>query len=233
AASDCPILHTGAWASVVDSSGGRWLGLDTSDSTCPPIGLDYYDAAGNFAANFRPDSSAVRGGKIHGLTVDRSGRMWVGYTGQGIDIFDLYNWPPAPPAPLVLPDPTTVLGSERYDVQGLVAHGDTVWALTTSELIAYKRTTATRVVSYSIPAAPGQLSANPLAVARDGTVWVGTVNGIRVVDPQGNVQDFTSANSPLADDEVKAIRVDDATGVVWIGTARGLHRYDPGYRPPP
>jgi hypothetical protein len=125
-----------------------------------------------------------------------------------------------------------VLGSERYDVQGLVAHGDTVWALTTSELIAYKRTTATRIVSYAIPAAPGQLSVNPLAVGGDGTVWVGTVNGIRVVDPHGNVQDFDTGNSPLADEEVRALRVDPVTGVVWIGTTRGLNRYDPGYRPP-
>ena len=74
---------------------------------------------------------------------------------------------------------------------------------------------------------------NPLALARDGTVWVGTVNGMRVIGPRGSLQDFDTANSPLADEEVSAIRVDWATGVVWIGTPRGLHRYDPGYRPTP
>jgi len=231
---NAPILHTDAWASAADTSGGRWLGLDTSNSDFAPIALDYYDPTGNFAANFSPDSSTVRGAKIHALSVDRSGRLWVGYTGQGIDIFSVQGLSP----PYTLPAPITVQASERYDVQGLVAHGDTVWALTTSELIAYKQsiassTTSGRIVSYAIPAAPGQLSVNPLAVARDGTVWVGTVNGIRVVDPQGNLQDFTTANSPLADDEVRAIRVDDETGLVWIGTTRGLNRYDPGYRPPP
>ena len=59
-----------------------------------------------------------------------------------------------------------------------------------------------------------------------------SANGIRVVDPHGVLQDFSTANSPLADDEVRAIRVDGTTGVVWIGTTRGLNRYDPGYRPP-
>ncbi len=54
-----------------------------------------------------------------------------------------------------------------------------------------------------------------------------------MVDPRGNLQDFGTANSPLADQEVRAIRVDPATGVVWIGTTRGLNRYDPGFRPPP
>ena len=97
-----------------------------------------------------PDSSAIRGGKIHGLTVDRSGRIWVGYSGQGIDYFD---WPPGRRA---ASHAVICAGREPLvDVQGLVAHGDTVWALTTSELVAYKRATGARIVSYAIPAGPG------------------------------------------------------------------------------
>jgi hypothetical protein len=221
--------YTTAWASAADSAGGRWFGMDTNNSDFTPRGLTYYDSSRVYVAGFTPDSFAVRGAKIHALTVDRAGRLWVGYTGQGIDIFPINI---QPPSSTTLPSPTTIAESERYDVQGLAAHGDTVWALTTSELIAYKQTSATRIASYSIPAAPGGLSINPIAVERNGTVWVGTVNGIRVVNPGGGVQDFDTSNSPLADDEVRAIRVDPVSGVVWIGTSRGMHRYDPGYRPP-
>ena len=224
--------YTTAWASAADSAGGRWFGMDTNNSDFTPRGLTHYDSSGVYVAGFTPDSSNVRGAKIHALTVDEAGRLWVGYTGQGIDIFPINNRPPNRPD--LLPTAITIAESERYDVQGLVAHGDTVWALTTSELIAYKQTNHTRFASYSIPASPGGLSSvNPLAVEPDGTVWVGTVNGIRVVSPGGGVQDFDTSNSPLADDEVRAVRADPVTGVVWIGTARGLHRYDPGYRPPP
>ena len=148
------------------------------------MGLEYYDPTGAYRANYRPDSSAIRGGKIHGLTVDRSGRIWVGYSGQGIDYFD---WPPTGGG--LTPSFVQVVGSP-VDVQGLVAHGDTIWALTTSELVAYKRATGARIVSYAIPAGP-ETPVNPLAVAatagmgRDG-------NGIRVVRPTAATKTSTS-----------------------------------------
>jgi hypothetical protein len=219
-----------AWSSAADSSGGRWFGMETNvRGTYPARGLHYYDAAGNLAGVFIPDSSTVRGEIVRSLTVDRAGRLWVGYLDKGIDIFDVASRP----RPDTLLAPVTVVGTERYAVPGLVAHGDTVWAFINKEIVAYRRTgNIQRIVSYPAPEGPGENAVNPLAVSRDGTVWVGTANGIRVVDPRGNVQDFVEANSPLAANDVKSIRVDWATGVVWIATARGLNRYDPGYRPP-
>jgi hypothetical protein len=225
-------LHTRAWASTADSLGGRWFGMDTDDFGNPeraPLGLEYYNPLGVYAANYSPENSAMRMGKVHGLTTDRTGRVWVGYTGAGIDYF---LWPPNSGS---VPEFQTVTGTERLDIEGLVAHGDTLWALATSEVRAFRTVTSppAEIASYPIPAAPGQLAANPLAVARDGTVWVGTVNGIRVIHPGGLTQDYNVKNSPLADDEIRAIRIDPATGAVWIGTTGGLNRFDPGYRPPP
>jgi ligand-binding sensor domain-containing protein len=222
-------LHTRAWASAADSLGGRWFGMDTDafgDPQRAPLGLEYYDPAGVYRGSYMPPYSS---GKVHGLTVDAGGRLWVGLTGQGIETFDWSSVGPDTVANFI-----RVPGTERYDVQGLAAYGDTVWALTTSELIAFRRFgTPQPFARYPIPAAPGQLSVNPLAVARDGTVWVGTVNGIRVVYRNGTTQDYTIANSPLVEDEVRAIRIDPATGVVWIGTTGGISRFDPRYRPPP
>ena len=221
--------HTTAWAAAADADSGVWFGMDTNNTDYNPIGLEYYDKHGNYVANFSPDSSTVRAAKIHGLTVDKAGRLWVGYTGEGIDIFNIQ----VRTDPRVLPSPVTVQFSDHYNVQGLVAHGDTVWALTSAELIAYKQTTATRIASYSIPSATANNAVSPLAVARDGTVWVGSANGIRVVHPNGTTQDIDTSNSPLCDGNVRAIAVDWTTGMVWIGTPLGLNRYDPGYRPPP
>lgn len=216
-------LHTEAWAAAADSQGGRWFGMDTHDFGNPQaeaLGLEYYDATGVYSANYLS-------GRIHGLTVDRAGRIWVGRLDGGIDYFD---WPP--PGGGLTPTFIRVSGTDRSFVQGLVAHGDTVWALTNSELVAYKRVNGTRIVSYAVPAGPGTLPVNPLAVERDGTVWAGTANGIRVIRPNGNTEDINVTNSPLPVDDVTSIRADWQTGLVWIGTTGGLIRYDPGYRPP-
>ena len=70
---------------------------------------------------------------------------------------------------------------------------------------------------------------HPLDVAPDGTVWVGSVDGVRRYLPGGGSEDYRTDNSPLADNEVRAVYVEQATGAVWIGTASGLNRFDPHY----
>ena len=232
--------HTWAWASAVDSVGngpgasrpaahGRWFGMDTpslGDPTASPAGLEYYDSSGVYRANFRSENSNLTGNKIHGLTVDRSGRIWVGTSGQGLLYF-------TPPAPGDTPDFRLVALSGTLDIQGLAAVGDTIWALTTSDVRWYGRFSGSLGKIFGLPAAPALLALNPLAVAPDHNLWVGTVNGIRVYRPDGTtVADYTTANSPLADDEVRAIRI-EKSGVVWIATSGGLNRFDPHYVAPP
>lgn len=67
---------------------------------------------------------------------------------------------------------------------------------------------------------------NITAIAIDGgnRKWIGTTAGLFVQSPTGDepIYNFTSNNSPLMDDNITAIRVDDETGLVYIGTNRGL-----------
>ena len=225
-----PVRHTFGVASTLDSNGGHWFGMDSAErenSAFTPIGIDYYDSNGVFVRTIGTSQSTLRTGRILALTTDRLGTVWVGTTGKGIQrvIWDgtLAN------APLFL----TVNPDDLDDVRGIVAAGDTVWAQSTNNVRSYRRTTAGLIDEFPVPAGPSDLAGNPLEVARDGTIWAGTVNGIRVYRRDGTtLADFTAANSPLASDEVRAIRSDRATGVMWIGTAAGLHRYDPGYVTP-
>jgi len=232
-APDDSMRHTWAWASANDSSGSVWFGMDTpllGEPCCPAIGLERYDVAtGGYVRNYGPDNSGIEKGKIHGLTVDSTGVVWVGYSPGGIVHFR----PSRTSTDLLVS--AVVKGSSGLDIQGLVARGDDIWVLTTGAVLRLKRTNpdVTTAEEYPIPNSPNQIAARPLDVGPDGSVWVGTEGGVRVFRPDGTSEDFTTLDSPLVNDIVRAVRVDQRTGAVWIGTAGGLTRYEPSYVPPP
>jgi len=228
-----PSRHSFARSATLDSAYGVWFGFGSpcpEDPAFTPIAIDHYDSSGAFVANHRPANTTppMSGSEVRALTVDSNGGIWVGYKGQGIDWFQgpVHGQTWSGPTPALVPNTGT------YDVRGLAAYGDSVWVYTTSELRRYDRDNKSTVATYVVPAGPSESATRPIDVAADGTVWLGSLNGVRVYYPDRNAETFTSSNSPLADDEVRAIRVDRATGVVWIATARGLSAFDPGYAPP-
>ena len=67
------------------------------------------------------------------------------------------------------------------------------------------------------------------ALAVDGAdrKWVGTTNGVWLISADGTTQllHFTTDNSPLPNNNINDINVDQQTGEVWIGTIDGLVSY--------
>ena len=67
------------------------------------------------------------------------------------------------------------------------------------------------------------------ALAVDGAdrKWVGTTNGVWLISADGTKQllHFTSENSPIPNNNITDINVDQQTGEVWIGTVDGLLSY--------
>ncbi len=66
-----------------------------------------------------------------------------------------------------------------------------------------------------------------IAVDGGNRKWVGTKNGIFVLSPNGEqlVARFTTANSPLLDNSINDIAIDQETGLVYIGTESGITSY--------
>jgi hypothetical protein len=60
-----------------------------------------------------------------------------------------------------------------------------------------------------------------------GNKWIATDRGIFVVSPDGtdSVAHFSMANSPLIDDNVTAIAIDQTRGEVYAGTPSGISRF--------
>jgi sugar lactone lactonase YvrE len=216
--------HTWAWCSTVDGSGGLWFGMDANGSSIS-LGLESYDAAGNYVANYRPSNSLMRGSVVHALTTDRNGRVWVGYKGQGIDYFNL-------PAGGGRPIFTAVRNTDNLSVSGLVAQGDALWALTSRELQRYSLS-GDLELTYDLPDPPANFASRPMDIASDGTIWIGTSNGVYVLDLDGTLRHLNQDNSPLAGNDVRAVQVDPGGRLVWFGTGEGISRYDRRYVPPP
>lgn len=70
---------------------------------------------------------------------------------------------------------------------------------------------------------------NVKAIAIDGAnrKWVGTSNGLFLLSPDGEEElaYFTTNNSPLFDNEIQSLAIDQQTGEVFIGTAKGIISY--------
>lgn len=70
---------------------------------------------------------------------------------------------------------------------------------------------------------------NIKAMAVDGAnrKWVGTSNGLFLLSPDGEEElaYFTTNNSPLFDNEIQSLAIDQQSGEVFIGTAKGILSY--------
>jgi hypothetical protein len=63
-----------------------------------------------------------------------------------------------------------------------------------------------------------------IAVDGGNRKWFGTTNGIFVQSPDAltQVANYTSTNSPLFDNTITDIAINNKTGEVWIGTEKGV-----------
>jgi hypothetical protein len=236
AADDTVALHSFVWSSAADTNSGaragRWFGLDTNNrGVLSPIGIDVYDTAGTLKGSFQPGYPNLRNGQVRALAHDpRANLMWVGYAQNSNAGLSTFPVPAAPGDSIHLSD---VADTKLIDSFGIQIHGDSVWVLATDGLYRYDRTTRREITRLDLAGPPAPKGAvHPLAVAPDGSVFVGTSGGVRWYRRGFTTLDFTPSNSPIADIEVRAVFV-EPSGVLWVGTASGINRFDPNFKPPP
>ena len=69
---------------------------------------------------------------------------------------------------------------------------------------------------------------NCITVDQLNNKWVGTTKGVWVLNPDGTslIAQYNMKNSPLPDDNIKSIAIDDNTGTVYIGTDFGMASFN-------
>jgi hypothetical protein len=233
------VKHTWGWASAQDVQGGHWFGMDTpclggDPVSCDPLGLDYYDADGVFIRSYNAGNTpGFRFNKVHSLTVDDVGNVWMGFSPDGVMWFRPPTPTPSDSSYNITLNPVDAVPPTSF-VEGLVAHGADIWVLSDKGLLRVDRQNPENLLAtHALPGGVNKIGLRPLDIGPDGTVWAGTESGVRAFYANGDSEDFTTANSPLLDNSVRAICVDHRTGVLWFGTGGGLSRYDPHYVPPP
>ena len=240
ASGDTVHLHSCVWSSAVDSNTavgerGRWFGLDTDSRGDPahnPQGIDLYDAAGNFVRNFPPSYPNLRNGQVRALAIDKDNVMWVGYAKNVTAGISTFPVPDTIGKDIALSD-VDASNTKVIDCFGIQIYGDSVWVQGDDGLRRFDRIGRRLVTQLDVAGPPAPLGAtHPLAVAADGSVFVGTSAGLRWHRRGVAAVDYTPDNSPIADIEVRAVWV-DPSGAVWVATATGINRFDPHFTPPP
>lgn len=187
--------------------------------------------------SFRPGCNVT---EIHEMAIDQSGFKWfvTSSSSSGLLVFDegdLDN--PADDRCRVFTSNNSNMPTNIANCLAVDLDGD-VWVGTAQGVIIFECGSSVfdeqcqgtlRVVELDGFGAFLLSTQEIQAIAIDGAnrKWIGTKNGVFLLSPTGEEQlaHFTTGNSPLFDNNITAIAINQATGEVFIGTDKGIISY--------
>ncbi|MEZ4869863.1 MAG: two-component regulator propeller domain-containing protein [Caldilineaceae bacterium] len=183
------------------ATGGVWLGGE---------GAAYFDGHtwANYTANSGVASSGLVADSVQAIAIDTQARAWFG-THAGLSIWNgdsFFNLTRADRLP-------------SENITALLVDGSTVWIGSDAGLLRYEKGQFQLFTTSNLALPSEQITA--LALGPDGTLWIGTKEGLASwQDNQLTVVDVTQG------EPITAIAT-TATGEIWVGTdQRGLHYFD-------
>lgn len=163
---------------------------------------------------------------ITSFAEDLKGRLWIGTSGRGISIYDPKTQLFSTLNRTLAPGFRQTLPLNDY-INSLTtqANGD-IWIGSSGTGVAVYNADSETISLYN--KANSKLSDDvvvDLLVARDGTLWAGTNQGISYFDPGTKMFNSFGERDGLANGSVKDI-LQDETGLIWLSTDRGISSFD-------
>jgi signal transduction histidine kinase/ligand-binding sensor domain-containing protein/DNA-binding response OmpR family regulator len=204
-----------------DNSGNLWIGTYMDGLFC------LNPSTGNYK-QFTADGSSngLANNNVSAITQDGNGKIWIGTIGAGVSIYDpatgkfeYFNKKatsgPLPPTPL----------NDFINTITRGPNGD-IWIGSTGTGIAVYHTSSGKVSHYN--KAKNNLSDDIiqcLYIAKDGSVWVGTNQGLSFFDAKTKKFITYTEKHGLANASIKAV-IEDDRGLLWLSTDRGITSFD-------
>ncbi|MFQ6103925.1 MAG: hypothetical protein ACE5OP_06480 [Candidatus Glassbacteria bacterium] len=225
---------------VFKGDGEAWIGSWDQEKYNLPGGLDVlHYGQGEFS--FRSFDQLVGDRRIQALAVDGQGDLWIGYTKTGVDLFVLRPVTAGGDSLFFSIDPDLVYLSGENVLDLEVDPLGHLWICTTSGVTEldyandplsssnFKWRSFT-IDNSMIP----DVRVNGVAFHGSRFVWFATPSGAAKYDRDLDVWEIFDTNgSPIPEDDVKDVFVDENTGAVWFATKGGLARfYRIGGEPP-
>ncbi len=216
-----------AWSLWTAPDGGLWLGLDDG-------GLDRLDLSSGHIIPFGRGVApgALAGTPVYAIRGTDGGDIWVGSAGLARL---------RPGAGDRTPQPFPLPGTQGRDVTTMRVGDRHLWIGTYYGLLRQSLSDGQAARFVADPGRPESLSNNEvwaILPRPDGTAWVGTANGLNLMQADGSFRRFhREADRPdsLPHDYVAALTLDNR-GRLWVGTTGGgvalMVREPTGDQPP-
>jgi signal transduction histidine kinase/ligand-binding sensor domain-containing protein len=190
-------------ANLVDREGREWVGTRN--------GLEVVDRQTGRVQEI----PALQGDSVLSIFEDAEGNHWVGTETSGLHVLRQLKFRSEP-------------GLAGLAVTSVVQASDgAMWVGTRDDGL---RRVLNGVASEPVPVE--KLTSGVIlcmAVDASGDVWVGTPDGLNIVDPTNGVKRITSADG-LPDDYVRSLAEQIGTrSAMWVGTQKGMARVEGGH----
>ena len=206
-----------------DESGFLWVGIKEGLDPSDVKGLYRFDPESGSSVRYTHDEADPRSISGNDITVvigDRSGMVWVGTEGHGLNgflnkvaLFGLFRHDAA--KSVSLSDDNVVALSEAPD--------GNIWIGTADGYVNIWNRASGRFTPFNLSESGAtQVTISAMAVGKDGTIWIGTEeHGLFAVDPLSKAvrryRHDPMAEGTVASNAIKSLVV-GRDGTLWIGT---------------